>query len=364
MISRIPGAIDRNNLLSPPHSSMSRKVTIALDAMGGDHGPTVIVPAALATLEKDDSVRLILVGLPDVLESVKTKVKDSYGSRLQFQTASQVVKMDEHPAEALRHKKDSSLRVSIELVKSGQADACVSAGNTGALMATAKYVLKTLPGIDRPAIISAVPGLKGPTFMLDIGANVGCDAGQLLQFALMGSVIARDMLDIEHPRVGLLNIGQEDIKGNEAIREAGALLSESGLNYVGFIEGDGIFHADVDVVVSDGLVGNVAIKSMEGVARITGTFLKQEFHRNILRRLQGLLANSALNSLKARLDPRRYNGASLVGLNGVVLKSHGGADQVAFETAVQTAIVEARKGVPVQIGELIEQQPQECIRAS
>jgi glycerol-3-phosphate acyltransferase PlsX len=342
---------------------MSRKVTIALDAMGGDRGPAVVVPAALATLEKDDSVNLILVGLPDVLEQTSGKVKDTYGKRLRFKPAAEVVGMDEHPGEALRRKKHSSLRVAIECVKEGEADACVSSGNTGALMATARYVLKTLPGIDRPAIISAVPGLKGPTYMLDIGANVGCTADQLLQFALMGSVIAGDMLDIERPRVGLLNIGQEDIKGNETVREAGALLSASNLNYQGFVEGDGIFHADIDVVVSDGFVGNVAIKTMEGLAGLIGSFLREEFHRNVLRKVQGLAANSALTALRARLDPRRYNGASLVGLNGVVLKSHGGADQVAFETAVKTAIVEARKGVPVQIGQLIEKQPQECIRA-
>jgi phosphate acyltransferase len=331
--------------------------------MGGDRGPAVVVPAALAVLEKDDSVNLILVGLPEVLDQTSRQVKDTYGKRLQFKAAAEVVGMDEPPGDALRHKKNSSLRVAIECVKEGVADACVSSGNTGALMATARYVLKTLPGIDRPAIISAVPGLKGPTYMLDIGANVGCTADQLLQFALMGAVIASDMLDIERPRVGLLNIGQEDIKGNETVREAGALLAGSNLNYQGFVEGDSVFHADIDVVVSDGFVGNVAIKTMEGVAGLIGSFLREEFNRNILRKVQGLAANSALTSLRARLDPRRYNGASLVGLNGVVLKSHGGADQVAFETAVNTAIVEARKGVPVQIGRLIEKQPQECIRA-
>jgi glycerol-3-phosphate acyltransferase PlsX len=342
---------------------MSRKVTIALDAMGGDRGPLVVVPAALAILERDDSVNLVLVGLPEVLAQAEKEAKGRYGSRLQFKSASQVVEMDEPPADALRHKKDSSLRIALELLKAGEADACVSSGNTGALMATARYVLKTLPGIDRPAIISAVPGLTGRTFMLDIGANVGCTAEHLLQFALMGSVIAGDILEIERPRVGLLNIGQEDIKGNEVVREAGTLLAHSGLNYIGFVEADGIFHSDVDVVVSDGFVGNVAIKTMEGVARLISSFLKEEFNRNGLRQLQGLAANSALHALKSRLDPRLYNGASLVGLNGVVLKSHGGADQVAFETAVKTAIVEARKGVPVQIGKLIEKQPEECIRA-
>lgn len=339
------------------------KVTIALDAMGGDRGADVVVPAALATLEKDDSVNLVLVGLPAVLEDASRKAQDKYGGRLRMKAASEVVAMDEPPADALRHKKDSSLRVAIAMVKEGEADACVSSGNTGALMATAKYVLKTLPGIDRPAIISAVPGLKGPTYMLDIGANVGCTAEHLLQFALMGSVVASDILDIDRPRVGVLNIGQEDMKGNEIVREAGALIAASGLNYQGFVEGDGIFHADIDVVVSDGFVGNVAIKTMEGVAGLIGSFLREEFSRNGLRRMQGVFANSALTALRARLDPRRYNGASLVGLNGVVLKSHGGADEVAFETAVKTAIVEARKGVPVQIGALIDKQPQECIRA-
>lgn len=342
---------------------MSCKVTIALDAMGGDHGADAVVPAALATLEKDDSVNLILVGLPDLIDKVRAETKGSYGERLRFKTASEVVGMAESPSEALRHKKDSSLRVIIELVKSGEADACVSSGNTGALTATARYVLKTLPGIDRPAIISAVPGLKGPTFMLDMGANVGCTAQNLVQFALMGSVVAADMLEIERPRVGLLNIGQEEIKGNDVIREAGNLLGASGLNYIGFVEGDGIFHGDVDVVVSDGLVGNVALKTMEGVAGLIGSFLREEFNRNSLRRLQGLVAQPALAALRARLDPRRYNGASLVGLNGVVLKSHGSADAVAFETAVKTAVLEARKGVPVQIGDLVEQQPKQCIPA-
>jgi glycerol-3-phosphate acyltransferase PlsX len=346
---------------------MSRKVTIALDAMGGDlsagRGPDAVVPAAYATLERDDSVTLVLVGLPDVLESAKRKAGDTYGDRLRFKVASQVVAMDEPPADALRRKKDSSLRVAIELVKKGEADACVSSGNTGALMATARYVLKTLPGIDRPAIIAAVPGINGPTYMLDLGANVGCTSEHLLQFALMGSVVAGDMLEVARPRVGLLNIGQEDMKGNEVVRVAGELLAASGLNYTGFVEGDGIFRADIDVVVSDGFVGNVALKTMEGVASLIASYLKEEFHRNPLRNIQGLVARSALEALRERLDPRRYNGASLVGLTGVVLKSHGSADKFAFENAVKVAIVEARKGVPVQIGKLIENQPPECIHA-
>ena len=342
---------------------MTRKVTIALDAMGGDHGPDAVVPAALATLEKDDSVNFHLVGRPDTLENARKEARSDYGDRLRFVSAAEIVGMDEHPSEALRRKKNSSMRVAIEAVKRGDADACVSAGNTGALMATARYVLKMLPGVDRPAIIAAVPTLKSFTFMLDLGANVGCTPQHLLQFALMGSVVAEDILDIERARVGLLNIGQEDIKGNESVREAGELLSQSTLNYVGFVEGDAVFNGVADVVVSDGFVGNVALKTMEGVASLISSILREEFHRNPLRQFQGLVAGSVLNAIRGRLDSRRYNGASLVGLNGVVIKSHGGADKFAFENAVQTAIVEARKGVPVQIGKLIEDQPIECIRA-
>ena len=342
---------------------MTRKVAIALDAMGGDSGPAAVVPAALAILERDDSVNLSLVGLPDTLDDARRVAGDQYGSRLRFVTATEVVEMDDHPADALRRKKKSSLRLAIQEVKYGMADACVSAGNTGALMATARYVLKTLPGIDRPAIISAVPGLNGPSFMLDLGANIGCSAQHLLQFALMGSVVAEDILDIEHASVGLLNIGQEGIKGNDVIREAGELLAQSGLNYIGFVEGDDIFSGRANVIVSDGFVGNVALKTMEGVASLIGSYLREEFYRSSLRKVQGLIAAPALKALRDRLDARRYNGASLVGLNGVVIKSHGGADKFAFEIAVNTAIIEARKGVPVQIGKLLEDKSAQCIRA-
>jgi glycerol-3-phosphate acyltransferase PlsX len=229
-------------------------------------------------------------------------------------------------------------------------------------MATARYVLKTLPGIDRPAIISAVPGMNGPSFMLDLGANVGCTPKQLLQFALMGAVVAEDILDIENAKIGLLNIGEEDIKGNDVVREAGELLSRSNLNYIGFIEGNDIFSGKANVVVSDGFVGNVALKTMEGVASLIGAYLREEFHRGPLRQLQGIVASPALNALRGRLDARQYNGASLVGLNGVVIKSHGGADKFAFETAVNTATIEARKGVPLQIGKLVEDQIAQCTR--
>ena len=342
---------------------MTRKVVIALDAMGGDRGPDAVVPAALAILERDDSVSLSLVGLPDTLDDARRVAGDQYGNRLRYVIATEVVAMGDPPADALRRKKKSSLRLAIQEVKDGMADACVSAGNTGALVATARYVLKTLPGIDRPAIISAVPGLNGPSFMLDLGANIGCSAQHLLQFALMGTVVAEDILDIEHASVGLLNIGQEEIKGNDVVREAGELLAQSSLNYIGFVEGDDIFSGKANVIVSDGFVGNVALKTMEGVANLIESYLREEFYRNSLRKVQGLIAAPALKALRDRLDPRRYNGASLVGLNGVVIKSHGGADKFAFETAVNTAIIEGRKGVPVQIGKLLEDKSAQCIRA-
>ncbi len=339
---------------------MTQKVTIALDAMGGDLGPEAVIPAVLATLEKDDSVNFLVVGSPNTLDGVRAKAGDRYGSRLIFASAAEIVGMDEHPADALRHKKHSSMRIAIEAVKSGEADACVSSGNTGALMAISHYVLKMLPGVDRPAIIGAVPSLSGYTFMLDLGANVGCNARHLFQFALMGSVVAEDFLDIERARIGLLNIGQEDIKGNEVVREAGEQLNQSDLNYVGFVEGDAVFSGEVDVIVSDGFVGNVALKTMEGVAGLITVIMREEFSRNPIRQLQSLSAYSALNAIRNRLDTRRYNGASLLGLNGVVIKSHGGADKFAFECAIQTAIVEARKGVPVQIGRLIKTQGAQC----
>ena len=339
---------------------MSRKVTIALDAMGGDRGPQAVLPAALSVLATDRSVDFLLVGLPDTLEHARRAGGTRYGDRLRFLEATEVVGMDEAPADALRRKRNSSMRLAIEAVRSGDADACVSSGNTGALMATARYVLKTLPGVDRPAIISAVPCMGGYTYMLDLGANIGCTAHHLLEFAIMGTVVAEGMLDIQGARVALLNIGLEDIKGDDLVREAAELLSRSTLNYVGYIEGDGIFNGKADVVVSDGFVGNVALKTMEGVAGFIATILSDEFRRNPLRQVQGVAASTALHAVRERLDSRRYNGASLVGLNGIVIKSHGAADEIAFETAVNRAIVEARKGVPVRIANLMEEQ---CIRA-
>jgi glycerol-3-phosphate acyltransferase PlsX len=328
---------------------MTRPLTIALDGMGGDVGPDVVVPAALRVLKTaGNALRLILVGQENVLSARLAKLKAKGHPQLVVRNASQLVSMDESPAQALRVKKDSSMRVAINLVKQGEADACVSAGNTGALMATARFVLKTSPGIDRPAICTTLPTVRGHTRVLDLGANVDSKAEHLLQFAVMGSVLA-NVNGIEQPRVGLLNIGEEDIKGNEQVKDAARLLSVSDLNYIGFVEGDGIFLDDVDVVVCDGFVGNVALKSSEGVAKLVRHYLTQEFKRNLLTRLAGLIALPVLRSFRRKIDPRRYNGASLLGLQGIVVKSHGGADALAFANAIQVAILEVEQEVPRRI---------------
>lgn len=330
-------------------------LTIALDAMGGDHGPNVVVPAALSVIKERPNLKLILVGNRDVLTSELSKHGADVSPELQIQHASQQVEMDELPSVALRSKKDSSMRVAINLVKEGKADACVSAGNTGALMATARFVLKTLNGIDRPAIISTLPTLNGHTHMLDLGANVDSSAEVLFQFAVMGSVLTQAVDNNPNPTVGLLNIGEEEMKGNEQVKEAARLISESDLNYVGYVEGDDITKGTVDVVVCDGFVGNVSLKSTEGVAKMISHFLRQEFSRNIFTKLAALAATPVLKALKNRIDPRCYNGASLVGLRGIVVKSHGGADAFAFANAIKEAIVEVDKSIPERINEHLEE---------
>ncbi len=330
-------------------------LTIALDAMGGDHGPVVIVPAALNALKKNSDLKLILVGDQAQLMAALQQQGGDVGERLTIQHASQQVAMDESPALALRGKKDSSMRVAINLVKNGSASACVSAGNTGALMATARFVLKTLPGIDRPAIISTLPAIKGHTHMLDLGANVDSTAEHLFQFALMGSVLTSAVGNIECPTVGLLNIGSEEMKGNERVKEAAQLLTDSdNINYVGFVEGDDIFKGTVDIVVCDGFVGNVALKTCEGVAKMLSSSLKEEFLRTPLTKLAAFCAKPVLNAFRAKYDPRNYNGASFVGLTGIVVKSHGGADELSFETAIREAITEVEKDVPHLIGNQLE----------
>ncbi|MHB1565896.1 MAG: phosphate acyltransferase PlsX [Acidiferrobacter sp.] len=332
--------------------------TIALDAMGGDHGPCVTVPAALAFMRAMPDVTLVLVGQPDVLAAALDQAGGAVGQRLRIHAASEVVRMDEPPAQALRSKRDSSMRVAVSLVRDGVADACVSAGNTGALMAIAHFVLKTLPGIDRPAILTVLPTLHGHVHLLDLGANVECTAEQLRQFAVMAAIVVTAIEGRERPSIGLLNVGSEDIKGTEVVKEAARLLRASTLNYIGFVEGDAIYTGDTEIIVCDGFVGNVALKTSEGLSAMISYFLKQEFGRTVWTRLVGLAALPVLTALRRRVDPRRYNGASFVGLNGVVVKSHGGADTVAFTNALQVALSEARKQVPVLIRNALAPTPE------
>ncbi len=329
-------------------------LTVALDAMGGDHGPTVVVPAAFRVLAEQPELHLIRVGNQSVLEAELARHSSTDAKRVSVVHASQQVRMDELPSQALRNKKDSSMRVAIDLVKRGDAHACVSAGNTGALMATARFVLKTLPGIDRPAIISALPSVSGHTHVLDLGANVESTPQQLFQFAVMGSVLVNAVDNIPRPTVGLLNIGQEEMKGNESVKEAAQLLAASDIHYVGFVEGDDIYRGTANVVVCDGFVGNVALKSSEGVASMIGHFIRQEFRRSIWSRTAGFIALPVLRAFRMRIDPREYNGASFVGLRGIVIKSHGSADVVAFSRAISLALAEIRKNVPERISQHLE----------
>jgi glycerol-3-phosphate acyltransferase PlsX len=318
--------------------------------MGGDIGPDVVVPAALRYLSHARDIDLILVGDQ---ERIRARLGAGAPDGLRIRHASETVAMDESPSKALRTKKDSSMRVAIDLVKGGEAHACVSAGNTGALMATARFVLKTLPHVDRPAIITAVPSVHGDTHMLDLGANVDCTAEHLFQFAVMGSELVKAVDGVAQPRVALLNIGQEEIKGNEQVKQAHELLSRSGLNYIGYVEGDDIYLGNVDLVVSDGFVGNVALKSSEGVAKLVRHLLRAEFQRNLFTRLAGLAALPILNRFRRTMDPRRYNGASLLGLRGIVIKSHGGADEIAFENAIRIAEKEIHCDIPRRIAEQV-----------
>jgi glycerol-3-phosphate acyltransferase PlsX len=323
-------------------------ITIAIDAMGGDYGLKVTIPATLEVARRVDDVRLVLVGPAD---EIRSRVEGVDGSeRITVENASQVVGMDESAAQALKHKKDSSMRVAINQVKSGNAGACVSAGNTGALMATARFVLRTLPGIDRPAIITALPRADGQVHVLDLGANVDVPAEILFQFGIMGTTLVERLEHKEKPTVGLLNVGVEDIKGSETIKRASELFRASSLNYAGFVEGDDIFNGNIDVIVCDGFSGNVALKTAEGLAQMISKVMKEEYKRNVFTRIAGLFSIPVLNSLKKRIDHRRYNGASLVGLKGTVVKSHGGADVLGFSNAIDVAIAEVRNDVVEHLG--------------
>lgn len=320
-------------------------VKIAIDCMGGDHGPAVTLPAAFSFLRNERDASVVLVGRVDALGPLLKGASDEFGVRLRIRDASEVVEMDDPPAQALRSKKDSSMRVAINLVKSGETDAAVSAGNTGALMAISRFVLKTMPGIDRPAICSVLPTMKGETYVLDLGANVDCGPEHLRQFGVMGAMLVAAVEHKERPSVGLLNIGEEDIKGNEVVKQAAELLKGSGLNFYGNVEGDDIFKGTTDVVVCDGFVGNVTLKASEGLAQMLGSFLREEFSRSWVTKLGALVAMPALKAFKRRVDHRRYNGASLLGLRGIVVKSHGSADAYAFEKALHRAAEEVRNGV-------------------
>jgi glycerol-3-phosphate acyltransferase PlsX len=328
-------------------------ITLAIDAMGGDRGLATTIPASIQALKVYPLLTVQLVGdEPAITQALSQYVYDA--SRVTIVHAAQVVEMDEAPSKALRGKKQSSMRLAIDAVHEGRAQAVVSAGNTGALMATAKFVLKTLPGIERPAICGVLPKIGGHTLMLDLGANVGASGENLLQFALMGHVLAQAVNGVENPSIGLLNIGQEEMKGHARIWEADALLRQWPLNYVGYVEGNEICTGQCDVVVCDGFDGNIALKASEGVAKMVRHYMKAAFMRTWWTKALGLIASPVLKAFAASIDPRRYNGASLLGLRGIVVKSHGGADAVAFEYAIRQAILEVEKQVPTRIAQDLE----------
>jgi glycerol-3-phosphate acyltransferase PlsX len=329
--------------------------TIAIDAMGGDFGPQVTIPASLECLKANPELKIIMVGDETILNELLAEGLAQFKDRLTMQHASQQVEMDEKPQSALRSKKDSSMRVAINQVRDGHADACVSAGNTGALMAISRFVLKMIPGIDRPAIISTLPSLFGHTHILDLGANVDCTAEHLYQFAIMGEEVVKAVEKIATPKIGLLNIGEEDMKGNGQVKAAAKLLESSSLNYIGYVEGNSINAGNekVDLIVTDGFVGNVALKAIEGAAKMIGTKLKEAFSRNIFTKMIGVVAYPVLKSFKQSIDPRMYNGASFIGLRGLVIKSHGGADALAFQTAIHLAEVEIEQDITRKISDKV-----------
>lgn len=314
--------------------------------MGGDHGLSVVLPACIRAVNRNLNLRLLLTGDQHQISQHLKKLGAFNHPQLSVVHASEVVEMDEMPSHALRNKKDSSMRVAINLVKDGKAQACVSAGNTGALMATARFVLKTLPGIDRPAIIAELPAMKGKTRVIDLGANVDSCAEHLFQFAMMGSALIQATDHIEKPKIGLLNIGVEEIKGNDQVKRTAHMLSECDImNYVGYVEGDHFYSGEVDLVVCDGFVGNTTLKASEGLAKLMLSVLKESFKKTWYTKLTALLARPALYQLKKRMDPARYNGASLLGLNGIVIKSHGGAGETGFQYAIEEAVLQVNHNV-------------------
>ncbi len=321
-------------------------ITVAIDAMGGDHGLSIVIPACVRAVQNNPHLKLLLVGCQSEVNTHLKKHGAFSNKQLTVVHASEVVGMAELPSHAMRNKKDSSMRVAINLVKEGKAQACVSAGNTGALMAIARYVLKTMPGIDRPAIIAEVPTKQGRTRVIDLGANLDSCAEHLFQFAVMGSALIQALDGKTAPKIGLLNIGVEEIKGNDQVKRTAHMLAECKLiNYVGYVEGDHFYSGEVDLVVCDGFVGNVALKASEGLAKLMFSVLKESFLQNWWAKVIGLMAQPALAYFKKRMDPARYNGASLLGLNGIVVKSHGGASELAFQFAVEEAVLQVKNNV-------------------
>ena len=326
------------------------KTVIAVDAMGGDHGPKVTVPASLDFLAAQPEAELLLVGREESLAQELARLRSPHAARATIVHAPEMVGMDEDVRSAIRTKKQSSMRIAIDLVKEGRAHACVSAGNTGALMGTAKFVLKTLPGIDRPAICAVLPTRRGQVYALDLGANADCTPEHLQQFAIMGATLVRVMEGVPNPTVGLLNIGAEEIKGNEVVKRASELLKATPINFQGNVEGDDIYKGTTDVVVCDGFVGNVMLKTSEGLAKMLGDFLKEEFTRSLGSKVAAAFAWPVIRRFRRRVDHRRYNGAALLGLRGIVVKSHGSADRLAFAAALARAHSEASHGLLELIG--------------
>ena len=332
-------------------------VTIAIDCMGGDFGPPVMIPSACEAPEKYPYLSLLLIGLPDRIEPELEKLGNHFGDRIAIVVASQTIHMSEKPSQVLRKKKDSSMAIALNSVAEGKAQACVSAGNTGALMALSRHILKMIPGVDRPAITTAIPTQLGHTRLIDLGANVDCSAQHLYEFALMGSAMVSAIDNIAKPRVGLLNIGSEAIKGNEQTRATAELLEQSQyLNYTGFVEGDDVYRGVADIIVCDGFVGNVFLKGSEGVARMLISRLQKEFERNFLTRVLSAIVLPVLQAFRKRINPDQYNGASFIGLQGIVIKSHGAANQQATLAAIEEAIKEVENNVPAKIRDQIEQQ--------
>ncbi|WP_372739562.1 phosphate acyltransferase PlsX [Neptunomonas sp.] len=333
---------------------MLNRVTLSVDAMGGDFGPHVILPACLSALKRYPYLKILLIGEIDQLESLLSKQRfaESIMSRLVLVPSGDSVSMDEKPSSAIRHRQNSSMGLAVKAVAEKQADACVSGGNTGALMAFGRLTLKMLPGIERPAIVASVPTMNGHCYMLDLGANVDCSAAHLLQFAIMASVMVEAVDNKPQPTIGLLNVGEEMVKGNEQVRLANDLVrQQQGLNYIGYVEGNDVFAGKADIVVCDGFVGNVTLKSSEGLARLISGKVRLGFTRNLYRRFLAMLARPVLKEIQVQLDPSRRNGATLLGLQGIVIKSHGSADQRCFGYALDRAIAEVLQNVPGRISE-------------